>query len=62
MYPRQPDLKRGISLGMIQNLKKNLEIPQLSLTDIKVRSLKARDRQYKVADGRGLFLVITTNK
>jgi len=33
----------------------------LSLTDVKVRSLKARDRQYKVADGRGLFLVITTN-
>lgn len=33
----------------------------MSLTDIKVRSLKARDRQYKVADGRGLFLVITTN-
>lgn len=38
-----------------------MEIPQLSLTDVKVRSLKARDRQYKVADGRGLFLVITTN-
>ncbi len=36
-----------------------MEIPQLSLTDIKVRSLKARDRQYKVTDGRGLFLVIT---
>lgn len=36
-----------------------MEIPQLSLTDIKVRSLKGRDRQYKVADGRGLFLVIT---
>lgn len=31
----------------------------MSLTDIKVRSLKGRDRQYKVADGRGLFLVIT---
>lgn len=36
-----------------------MEIPQLSLTDIKVRSLKGRDRQYKVADGRGLFLIIT---
>lgn len=23
MYPRQPDLKWGISLGMIQNLKMN---------------------------------------
>jgi len=32
----------------------------LSLTDIKVRNLKGRDRQYKVADGRGLFLVITS--
>jgi hypothetical protein len=31
------------------------------LTDVKVRSLKARDRQYKIGDGRGLFLVITTN-
>jgi hypothetical protein len=40
-------------------LKYVLEIPHLSLTDIKVRSLKGRDRQYKVADGRGLFLVIT---
>lgn len=32
----------------------------MSLTDIKVRNLKGRDRQYKVADGRGLFLVITS--
>ncbi len=31
----------------------------MPLTDTKVRSLKARDKQYKVADGRGLFLVIT---
>jgi hypothetical protein len=36
-----------------------LEIPQLALTDTKVRSLKGREKQYKVADGRGLFLVIT---
>lgn len=31
----------------------------MALTDLKVRNLKARDRQYKVADGRGLFLIIT---
>ena len=36
-----------------------LEIPQLALTDTKVRALKGREKQYKVADGRGLFLVIT---
>ena len=39
--------------------KINLEIPQLALTDTKVRSLKGREKQYKVSDGRGLFLVIT---
>lgn len=33
----------------------------MSLTDAKVRSLKASEKQYKVADGRGLFLVITTS-
>lgn len=37
----------------------NLEIPQLALTDTKVRSLKNRAKQYKVADGRGLFLVVS---
>ena len=31
----------------------------MSLTDTKVRSLKGKEKQYKVADGRGLFLVIT---
>jgi integrase len=36
-----------------------LEIPQLALTDVKIRSLKGREKPYKVADGRGLFLVIT---
>lgn len=36
-----------------------LEIPQLALIDTKVRSLKGQEKQYKVADGRGLFLVIT---
>lgn len=31
----------------------------MALTDTKIRSLKGREKQYKVADGRGLFLVIT---
>ena len=31
----------------------------MALTDTKVRSLKARDKQYKISDGRGLFLVVT---
>jgi len=31
----------------------------LALTDTKIRSLKGREKQYKVSDGRGLFLVIT---
>jgi len=31
----------------------------MSLTDTKVRSLKGKEKQYKVADGRGLFLVIS---
>lgn len=34
-------------------------MPQLALTDTKVRALKGREKQYKVADGRGLFLVVT---
>lgn len=29
------------------------------LSDIKIRTLKAKDKQYKVADGRGLFVVVT---
>lgn len=27
-------------------------------TDTKIRSLKGRDKQYKVADGQGLFLIV----
>lgn len=33
----------------------------MPLTDTKVRSLKGKEKQYKVADGHGLFLVITPN-
>lgn len=59
-------MKRGNVAPSFQNLKRkqNQEkhrktVNQMSLTDTKVRSLKGRDKQYKVADGRGLFLVIT---
>lgn len=37
-------------------MKKKNNMP---LTDPKIRSLKPRENQYKVSDGRGLFLVIT---
>ena len=30
----------------------------MSLTDTKVRSLKPREKKYKVSDGKGLFLLI----
>ncbi|MDR2141240.1 MAG: Arm DNA-binding domain-containing protein, partial [Deltaproteobacteria bacterium] len=29
------------------------------MTDFQIKSLKARDKLYKVADGAGLYLVIT---
>lgn len=31
----------------------------MKLTDTKVRNLKPREKQYKVSDGKNLFLVIT---
>jgi integrase len=33
----------------------------VALTDTKVRSVKSREKSYKIADGRGLFLVIKPN-
>jgi hypothetical protein len=29
------------------------------LTDIKVKSAKAKDKQYKLTDGQGLYLLVT---
>lgn len=33
----------------------------MALTDTKVRSVKAREKSYKIADGKGLFLVVKPN-
>jgi hypothetical protein len=33
----------------------------VALTDTKIRSVKSREKLYKIADGRGLFLVIKPN-
>lgn len=33
--------------------------PQMALTDSAIRAIKARDRAYKVADERGLYLLVT---
>ena len=31
----------------------------MPLTDIKLRTLKSRDKSYKIADQRGLYIVVT---
>ena len=31
------------------------------LTDIKIRQAKPRDKTYKLADGRGLYIEVSTN-
>ena len=31
------------------------------LTDIKIRQAKSRDKTYKLADGRGLYIEVSTN-
>lgn len=33
----------------------------MSLTDVKIRALKARDRPYKATDDRGLYLEVSAN-
>src|ERR1700735_1382207 len=35
------------------------EIPLMSLSDVKVRNAKPRTKPYKIADGEGLFLLVT---
>src|ERR1700733_16121880 len=38
-----------------------MEIPPMSLTDTKIRNAKAREKAYKLADEKGLYLLISTN-
>lgn len=38
---------------------RRLEIPQMALTDIKIKAAKPREKAYKLSDGEGLFLLIT---
>jgi hypothetical protein len=35
------------------------EKARMPLTDIKLRTLKSRDKSYKIADQRGLYIVVT---
>lgn len=33
----------------------------MKLTDHKIRNLKPRDKQYKISDGKNLFLILAPN-
>src|SRR3990167_6722752 len=44
--------------GTLQTQKGDTPV---ALTDIKVRTVKPREKSYKIADGKGLFLVIKPN-
>ncbi len=33
----------------------------MALTDTQVRKVKSREKPFKMADGKGLFLVVNTN-
>ncbi len=36
-----------------------MEVPPVALSDTKIRSLKPREKAYKVADEKGLYLQVT---
>ena len=48
--------------GILGGIKNSLrDDTPMALTDTKIRNLKAQDKPYKVADEKGLFLLITAN-
>src|SRR4051794_32338705 len=47
----------GLRGGLLKPAR--LEGPQMALTDTSIRALKPREKPYKVADERGLYLLVT---
>ena len=50
----------GVFLGVSQNYPKKIP-PQMTLNDRQIKDAKPQEKPYKLADGGGLYLYVTTN-
>lgn len=60
MGPHEAGFGVGVFWGYFRKEGKGV-IPSMPLTDIKIKKAKPTEKNYKLADGEGLFVLVKTN-